>query len=574
MGCAELDAERSVAALARSSGALRAALARVAHALVARRAWERLGYARLSDYAAERLGQSARTVQDWALVGRKLAHHALLERALASGEIPWTKIRLLARLRFGAEIEAWLPRARTLTAAALAREVRRCDTRSIEAGHAEVDPDDDRPIRGVSIRCTPRVRRKWGYVCGLARRVAGRSIGGTGELAEMIAAEVLSALPVEEVARLPAIDEGDAPNPDPPWLDDALAGAPSQPPVAHRLEALVDGAADAEAPDLDRRLRALLALERRHEALLGPRVLELWRSGIPRRLGFARIEAWARERLGMDGRKARDLLSIERAAAQWGGLDRAYRAGEISWVAARTLVPLAVMDGLDRFSSAWAAHARQVTVRRLRDDVERALELAHAEPETFALTGGVPAGDDAASVAEIGADAIAPDRAARTRLPAPSLVPANMDSPAEIALVVIGGPRAQVRLFEAVLNTVRRRLPARDGRQATAGEALEAMLDHVVAAWDQEPGRGRAIFERDGWRCAVPGCTSMRNLHEHHIAFRSRGGSNDRANRIALCAWHHLRGVHARRIRIEGQAPDALRFHLPLERFASGDRRL
>jgi hypothetical protein len=27
---------------------------------------------------------------------------------------------------------------------------------------------------------------------------------------------------------------------------------------------------------------------------------------------------------------------------------------------------------------------------------------------------------------------------------------------------------------------------------------------------------------------------------------------------VTLCAWHHLRGVHAGRIRAEGEAPDAL----------------
>jgi hypothetical protein len=66
----------------------------------------------------------------------------------------------------------------------------------------------------------------------------------------------------------------------------------------------------------------------------------------------------------------------------------------------------------------------------------------------------------------------------------------------------------------------------------------------------------------------------MRNLHEHHVVFRSRGGSNDRDNRITLCAFHHLRGVHQRQIRITGSASHGLRYQLPLERFASGDRRL
>ena len=51
---AELD--RRLVALCRERGPLRAVLARIAARLVALSGWERIGYARLSDYAVERLG--------------------------------------------------------------------------------------------------------------------------------------------------------------------------------------------------------------------------------------------------------------------------------------------------------------------------------------------------------------------------------------------------------------------------------------------------------------------------------------------------------------------------------------
>ena len=44
--------------------------------------------------------------------------------------------------------------------------------------------------------------------------------------------------------------------------------------------------------------------------------------------------------------------------------------------------------------------------------------------------------------------------------------------------------------------------------------------------------------------CTAPGCTSYRNLHRHHIVFRSHRGSNQPSNLTTLCAWHHERGVH------------------------------
>ena len=100
------------------------------------------------------------------------------------------------------------------------------------------------------------------------------------------------------------------------------------------------------------------------------------------------------------------------------------------------------------------------------------------------------------------------------------------------------------------------------------------MFDHCIATWRARPGRLPAehrVFERDGWRCTVPGCTSYRNLHAHHVVFRSAGGGDEDANLTTLCAFHHQRGVHAGVIRVSGRAPDGLVFELPLGRFAAGD---
>jgi hypothetical protein len=116
----------------------------------------------------------------------------------------------------------------------------------------------------------------------------------------------------------------------------------------------------------------------------------------------------------------------------------------------------------------------------------------------------------------------------------------------------------------------------------TEGQALEWMLDHAFATWgadDPEVRREHRVFARDGWRCTVPGCSSYRNLHDHHVVFRSAGGSDALANRTTLCAFHHLRGVHGGRIRCLGRAPHGLRFELglrrgrpPLLRYVAGER--
>ncbi len=40
------------------------------------------------------------------------------------------------------------------------------------------------------------------------------------------------------------------------------------------------------------------------------------------------------------------------------------------------------------------------------------------------------------------------------------------------------------------------------------------------------------------------------------------GGGNGRENRITVCAWHHLRGIHAGLVRASGTAPAEVRWEL------------
>jgi len=95
---------------------------------------------------------------------------------------------------------------------------------------------------------------------------------------------------------------------------------------------------------------------------------------------------------------------------------------------------------------------------------------------------------------------------------------------------------------------------------------LERLLRHARAEWLAQPRHRDPIFERDGWRCAVPACGARASLHDHHIVYRSRGGANAYLNRVSICAAHHLRGIHGMRIRVEGVAPDDLTWEIGLRR--------
>src|SRR5947209_4811087 len=66
----QTDIELCVAA--QTAAAARRELGSIAHLLLRRRAYRRLGFVRLSDYARERLGVSARTVQAAAWLAKRL----------------------------------------------------------------------------------------------------------------------------------------------------------------------------------------------------------------------------------------------------------------------------------------------------------------------------------------------------------------------------------------------------------------------------------------------------------------------------------------------------------------------
>ncbi len=153
---AELD--RRLGALCHERGPLRAVVARIAARLVSLCAWERIGYARLSDYAVERLELSARSVQSLAQIGLRLPKQPRLEDALVSGTLGWTKVRLLAHLPPGEDEAAWIAHARSVTAEKLSKQVRAVDRGSVEAG-AAVAPEAK--SRLFEVQCSREVRSKW-----------------------------------------------------------------------------------------------------------------------------------------------------------------------------------------------------------------------------------------------------------------------------------------------------------------------------------------------------------------------------------------------------------------------------
>lgn len=64
----------------------------------------------------------------------------------------------------------------------------------------------------------------------------------------------------------------------------------------------------------------------------------------------------------------------------------------------------------------------------------------------------------------------------------------------------------------------------------------------------------RACFDRDGWRCQMPGCSVAWPLEAHHVVPLAAGGAEyDVDNCLTLCSAHHVE-MHRERLDAQRQA--------------------
>jgi hypothetical protein len=563
------SAESRLAQLTAAAGPLRRTLAAICARLLDTQAFERLCFARLRDYARERVGLSARQLQDLAHAHRAFATLPGLERALVANELPWSKVRLLVRVATPEDEAAWIDRARRVSVRRLEQEVRAVRGPAEGALDAEAEP----PRVHVSLHCTPAVREQWLLAREFAERVSGQRLR-EDEALEWVTAEALSAVSIEAsriaepepaVAARPVDTASDATPP----LDkcvrapvpEALASA------AAAVDPLLAGLDDADAFELDRRLRAAIRREQTLDAAIAPLLRIVTCPEYEWRGAYWKLTDFAAEQLGMSASKARALLRIERAGDACPELRASFRDGRLSWAKAQCLLPLLLLD-IDSVRAPdwrrrWVVWAERVTVRRLEADVERALLLRAGHGPAFGRCLAEPA---------------------RARDPIPEderqMCAPDIDVEATERLEW-RAPREVASLFLAVRESFRGRLRTETGRPVSESEAFSAMLGHALATWtlrDPRAPRPDPVFERDGYLCAVPGCSSRMSFHDHHVVFRSHQGSNELDNRLTLCAFHHQRCLHAGRLRIRGLAPDRLVFELgvrpgapPLARYRSGD---
>jgi hypothetical protein len=605
---AKLDVELRLAC--RTEAATRRELGDAARAFMRGRGYRRLGFVRLSDYARERLGVSARTLQVAAWLVTRLDALPAVSRAYDRSELSWAQARAICKVAVAADEDRWLEIARHSTVETLDHLVARArhpdgvppdPTRVSRPDDVPPDPAgepneiDGEPAVRWRFVCPARVRALWRRALELASRAAGEPLA-EWRAAEVVAAEGSSGRPaggvlgdralIEAVrrARRDVAHRIDSSSPselmeprstptvqcnDP--APESRAATSDEPTTLGDRFALDDAAPPSDPFALDARLSEALRVLRTIEPRIGQLLRVVVDQRIYRSFGYPTLADYVRERLGISARKAWALLKVEKATLRSGDFASAYREGRLSWVRALSLLPV-----LDRQNApAWIARAETVTVRRLNDEIEWVLASRDVLGPTALLA---PPPMDSPLPAPF--RDVRPERCRdlssearvqiRTHEGAPtagdtecqfastSSAPASASPPAlEVCDVDIrfAGPASVVALLRDVIEAFA------DPHQPR-WTALERLLRHVVAHWESTPRHPDPVFARDGWRCTVPACSSRRNLHDHHIRFRSRGGDNARDNRTTVCAAHHLHGIHDGTIQALGTAPRAIEWRL------------
>jgi hypothetical protein len=122
--------DRDARRLATREAHCRLIQAQLVASLVKRRLWRALGFARLPDYAAERLGVHARTLQEDARVVTALELLPTIRAAFCTGALRWTHARLLAGVATPESESEWLRLALVSTTRRLAELVKAARARS------------------------------------------------------------------------------------------------------------------------------------------------------------------------------------------------------------------------------------------------------------------------------------------------------------------------------------------------------------------------------------------------------------------------------------------------------------
>ena len=599
-------------------------LARAAVAFIDAGTWKEYGYARIEDHARERFGRSGRWLRDLAALGRAIDSLPGLGAALTGedGGRPLGRVAalLIGRVASAQTLPDWVRLARSVSVGALRAACREAKARGsdrppvdgeqpLPSGSSDpalVDPALADPPSLIKLAAASPVVSAFDEALDLYRAVVG---------SEATVTSFVEAL-VGEARADPHLDDSDA---------DATSSSPFPslpsgvyaPPLAHGLfsakrEAIwaratslwarlsldadpgwamalagIDPssleAGSAAGTDEDAVLLGLLDIEDRLDRLLGRVLAEMAALGAWTRLGFDGLGHYAEQRLGMCRSTACERAAAARQTTKLPALFRAYQDATIGLDAALRIARLLKRRAVDDATlAAWIERARVATAKRLRDETRalgrdgvvgrRCADDAAPRPlddDRWHRSLRRDPGRARGWVRTFGFGALAslePDSFLSLRLPA-ELAREFLETIGSACRRLEARARAEAPDDTDPPSLKLARLMIERGRPVPGWVGLLAMLESFAEAWDPEKGAmperpNQEVYIRAGWRCMAPGCTSRRNLEDHHIRYRSRQGSDDLSNRTCACRFHHQQGEHGMLARLRGTAPLGITWRL------------
>ncbi|HEY3999401.1 MAG TPA: HNH endonuclease signature motif containing protein [Candidatus Xenobia bacterium] len=511
-----------------------------------------LGYSRRSDFLSERLGMSVREAQELAWVERTIVDYPTTEEFWMRGELNRSKVRLILRGVRPEDDTLWACWARRLTVRELELKLLAPEDSPLEYREFELTADD---------------RNRLEEALELTERLCAENLS-TADALECLSAELQAGAP-DDIYRQ-ARDEDDRPTRE--WRREQarrraeLEAAAERPrksrPVA--VPAVVPDfhvSAEADSVTLDRVLReACLFLQELNATL----VRKLWlaeKLAVYRNRGFFSHVRYCVEALGLSAGRVHALRRLCGRLHAVPVVLEAYATGTLSQSQAELVGEVVTVPTAET----WVAYANKTTVRKLRKVVRdvRALREEDAAKYRDVLPPALsmetsPQGH---ALLEEALACMPPMEPKSVPACAPNY-PTVPDDPKPLPFTKPG--RVRIGLPSDVWDAVGLSLRMASinlGGRPTQGECLSFMVDAFLETYEQEARRAarkRPIAERDLWRCGVPGCSRRGSVEDHHIIFSSHGGSNDRKNRVLVCAFHHHRCIHEGRIVAQGEAPGGI----------------
>lgn len=529
----------------------------------------------LNDYVRAELGVRGKDFKRWLRMGRVLHASPQLREAFLEGHLGYSVVDLLARYSASVEgLESTLPRVCDKTVAeaeVILKSLSGVETSAGEAspqapadgkgvsrssgGHPPDRPGDRSPesdLVQISLQIPVPAARYVEETLDLASALLGSDVSEDQCVAAVLAeasTEIIPTLSLDEARRRPGALATSARK---------LRGGRFQ---SSNLPAGLTGALPRSSKSrrraghiLHRWLRRLIDRHDRIEFEREDWLLEMYESGLHHRFGYPRFEGFASDALEIAPRTVWNRIQRARRRRSADPIARARTAGRIGAVQAdmierlhrRMHVPL-------RDLGSWIDLAESSTTQLLRRAIGWARAQRDEDYRAWSLGGCPPPSVEQLQTLNRTLEEIAAE-------PTPAGVAGWGEAPRCVLHLMVESEGLD--LLRQLMLSLQQRARYQEQLAMPDWLALLRIFHLARVAWEAQAkqaeipiaAKRRRVLERDRWQCRAPECSRRRNLQEHHIRYRSRGGGEEEENRITLCAFHHLVGIHGGLVRLSGRA--------------------